>query len=105
MGAVFFHLAGGLHVARDAGHVWGELLVLQQGDGLGADAFERVDTPVDGPQVDVERPGHRQRRTDGPMQSSVPVSIAEAITGHGRNASEFARYGSVGYTQEQKFTS
>jgi integrase len=32
----------------------------------------------------------------------VPVPIAEAITGHGRNASEFARYGSVGYTLEQK---
>jgi integrase len=31
----------------------------------------------------------------------VPVPIAEAITGHGRNASEFARYGSVGYTLEQ----
>ena len=32
----------------------------------------------------------------------VPVPIAEAITGHGLNASEFARYGSVGYTLEQK---
>lgn len=32
----------------------------------------------------------------------VPVPVAEAITGHGRNASEFARYGSVGYTLEQK---
>jgi integrase len=32
----------------------------------------------------------------------VPVPIAEAITGHGRKASEFARYGSVGYTLEQK---
>jgi integrase len=32
----------------------------------------------------------------------VPVPIAEAITGHGRNTSEFARYGSVGYTLEQK---
>jgi len=32
----------------------------------------------------------------------VPVPIAEAITGHGRNASEFARYGSVGYKLEQK---
>jgi hypothetical protein len=30
------------------------------------------------------------------------VPIGEAITGHGRNASEFARYGSVGYTLEQK---
>ncbi len=26
----------------------------------------------------------------------------KAITGHGRNASEFAKYGSVGYTLEQK---
>jgi hypothetical protein len=32
----------------------------------------------------------------------VPVPVAEAITGHGRNASEFARYGSVSYTLEQK---
>jgi hypothetical protein len=31
----------------------------------------------------------------------VPVPITEPITGHGRNASEFARYGSVGYTPEQ----
>ena len=32
----------------------------------------------------------------------VPVPIAEAITGHGRNVSDFAHYGSVGYTLEQK---
>jgi hypothetical protein len=32
----------------------------------------------------------------------VPVPIAEAITGHERNASGFARYGSVGYILEQK---
>ena len=32
----------------------------------------------------------------------VPVPIAEAITSHGRNASEFARYGSVDYTLAQK---
>lgn len=32
----------------------------------------------------------------------VPVPIAEAITGHGRNTSDFAHYGSVGYTLEQK---
>lgn len=51
------HLAGGLHVALDASHVRGELIVLQQGDGLGADAFERVGAPVDGAQVDVECPG------------------------------------------------
>ena len=35
---------------------WGELLVLQQLDGFGADAFEQVDAPVDGAQVDVEGP-------------------------------------------------
>jgi hypothetical protein len=32
----------------------------------------------------------------------IPVPIAESITGHGRNASEFANYGSVGYTLGQK---
>ncbi len=32
----------------------------------------------------------------------IPVPIAESITGHGRNSSEFANYGSVGYTLEQK---
>ncbi len=32
----------------------------------------------------------------------VPVPIAEAIRGHGRNASEFARFGSVGYTRSRK---
>ncbi len=32
----------------------------------------------------------------------IPVPIAEAITGHGRNTSDFAHYGSVGYTLEQK---
>jgi hypothetical protein len=31
-----------------------------------------------------------------------PVPIAEAITGHGRKASEFARYGSVAYILKQK---
>lgn len=28
--------------------------------------------------------------------------LAESITGHGRDTSEFANYGSVGYTLEQK---
>ena len=32
----------------------------------------------------------------------IPVPIAEAITGHGRNTSDFAHYGSVGYTLKQK---
>lgn len=32
----------------------------------------------------------------------IPVPIAEAITGHGRNTSDFAHYGTVGYTLEQK---
>ena len=35
-----FHLAGGFHVAQDARDVRGELLVLQQLNGFGADAFE-----------------------------------------------------------------
>jgi integrase len=34
--------------------------------------------------------------------SHIPVPLAESITGHGRNTSEFANYGSVGYTLEQK---
>jgi hypothetical protein len=32
----------------------------------------------------------------------VPVAIAKSITGHGRNAYEFAQYGSVGNTLEKK---
>ncbi len=32
----------------------------------------------------------------------VPVPTAKTSTGHERNASEFARYGSVGYPLEQK---
>ncbi len=32
----------------------------------------------------------------------LPVPFAKAIKGHGRNASEFARYGTVGYQLEQK---
>ena len=32
----------------------------------------------------------------------IPVPIAESITGHGRNKSDFAHYGSVGYTLKQK---
>jgi hypothetical protein len=35
------HLAGGLHVAQDARDVGGELLVLQQLEGLGTNAFEQ----------------------------------------------------------------
>lgn len=34
--------------------------------------------------------------------NDIPVPLAESITGHGRNASEFQNYGSVGYTLEQK---
>jgi hypothetical protein len=30
------------------------------------------------------------------------LPLAESITGHGRNVSDFAVYGSVGYTLEQK---
>lgn len=37
-----WNLAGGLHVAQDACHVWDDLLVLQQLDCLGADTFELV---------------------------------------------------------------
>lgn len=35
-------------------------------------------------------------------QNNIPLPLAESITGHGRNTSEFANYGSVGYTLEQK---
>ena len=63
------NLAGGLHIAQDAHEVRGELFVLQQGDGLGANAFEQVDAPVDGAQVDVERPGQ-------PLLAHAPVDGA-----------------------------
>jgi hypothetical protein len=52
-----FHLSCGLNVAQDARNVWGELFVLHQCDGHRADAFEKVDAPVDGAEVNVERPG------------------------------------------------
>lgn len=73
------HLAGGLHVGQDAGYVWSELLVLQQGDGLGADAFEQVDAPVDRTQVDVERPGQ-------PFLAYAPIDGAadDVVLGDGR---------------------
>lgn len=35
-------------------------------------------------------------------KNDIPLPLAESITGHGREASEFANYGSVGYTLEQK---
>jgi len=35
-------------------------------------------------------------------KNDIPLPLAESITGHGRNMSEFANYGSVGYTLEQK---
>ena len=34
--------------------------------------------------------------------NDIPLPLAESITGHGRNVSDFAVYGSVGYTLEQK---
>ena len=34
----------------------GVLFVLQPIEGLGADAFKYIDAPVDGTQIDVERP-------------------------------------------------
>ena len=34
--------------------------------------------------------------------NDIPLPLAESITGHGRNVSDFATYGSVGYTLEQK---
>jgi hypothetical protein len=64
-----FDLAGGLHVAQDARDVRRELLVLQQLDGFGTDAFEQVDAPVDGTEVDVERPGQ-------PLLAHAPVDGA-----------------------------
>ena len=38
-----FDLPGGLHVEQDPHHAWRELFVLQQFNGLEADAFEQVD--------------------------------------------------------------
>jgi integrase len=35
-------------------------------------------------------------------ENDIPLPLAESITGHGRDASEFNNYGSVGYTLEQK---
>ena len=35
-------------------------------------------------------------------RNDIPLPLAESITGHGRNVSDFATYGSVGYTLEQK---
>ncbi len=35
-------------------------------------------------------------------RNDIPLPLAERITGHGRDTSEFANYGSVGYTLEQK---
>jgi hypothetical protein len=34
--------------------------------------------------------------------NDIPLPLAESITGHGRNVSDFAIYGSTGYTLEQK---
>jgi hypothetical protein len=34
--------------------------------------------------------------------NDIPLPLAEAITGHGRHVSDFANYGTVGYTLEQK---
>ena len=34
--------------------------------------------------------------------NDIPLPIAESITGHGRGQTDFAAYGSVGYTLEQK---
>jgi integrase len=35
-------------------------------------------------------------------RNDVPLPLAESITGHGRGQTDFAVYGSVGYTLEQK---
>ena len=35
-------------------------------------------------------------------RNDIPIHIAECITGHGRNQTEFSAYGSIGYTLEQK---
>jgi hypothetical protein len=34
--------------------------------------------------------------------NSIALPLAESITGHGSGKSDFAMYGSVGYTLEQK---
>ena len=49
-----FNLARRLHVAQNARHIRGELLVLQQGDGLRRYAVQQIGTAVDGVQVDVK---------------------------------------------------
>jgi integrase len=35
-------------------------------------------------------------------RNDIPIHIAESITGHGRNQTEFSAYGSIGYTLQQK---
>jgi integrase len=35
-------------------------------------------------------------------RNDTPLPLAESITGHGRGQTDFAVYGSVGYTLEQK---
>ena len=35
-------------------------------------------------------------------RNDIPIHIAEFITGHGCNQTEFSAYGSIGYTLEQK---
>jgi len=35
-------------------------------------------------------------------RNDIPLPLAESITGHGRGQTDFAVYGSVGYTLEQK---
>jgi integrase len=34
--------------------------------------------------------------------NDIPLPLAESITGHGRNSTDFAKYGTVGYSLEQK---
>jgi hypothetical protein len=34
--------------------------------------------------------------------NDIPLPLAESITGHGRGQSDFAVYGTVGYSLEQK---
>ncbi len=75
-------LAGGFHVAQNPGDIWGELLVLQQGDGRGADAFEQINAPVDRAEVDVERPGQAvlaHAPVDGAADHVVLLDGGEAV--------------------------
>ena len=49
-------LPGGLHLAQVPGHIWCELVVLQQFHRLWTDPMQQIDPAVDGREVHVEGP-------------------------------------------------